>query len=524
MKWLKRVPWFYIFFTIFPLLYLWAANAAEVDPSVVVRPYLFTLAGSALLYLALYLIFRQTDKAAWIGTLILLLFFSYGHIYDLFRHSSALSGLGRHRVLIPVYIVALGLGIWGILSRVRKLEKFTQWLNIVGALVIITSALQLGYFYITTASAARREASAQTGSTLNANRQNLPDVYFIVLDAYMRADALQQEMGYDNTAFMNKLDESGFYVARCSRPNYGYTRASIASALNMNYLPALETKTGLAIDDNGFWALIKDSEVRRQLQGIGYKTVSFRSEYPWLELTDADVFLGLDRPSIGSQYLYPFENMYIRSTAAVLLVAADSKLNISALFQANASQQTSAASSSVADPFLRFHIDLELFTLEKLSEIPAIAGPKFVYAHILIPHGPHVFGPNGEILTDPGYTSNDSSVATGSAYDRQGYIYGVQYINQRIIPILQAIISESKNPPIIVLEGDHGYQDNNPGQYTNLDAYYLPRGYADLYPSITPVNSFRIILDQYFGANYPLLPDVTDNGEVAPETYPDCIP
>jgi hypothetical protein len=473
------------------------------------------------LYLALSLIFRQIDKAALIGTLILFLFFSYGHVYDLFRHSTALSSLGRHRILIPVYIVVLSLGIWGILSRVKKMKRFSEWLNIVGVLLFLFSTAQLGNFYISTSIAARREASVQNSSTLSTNRQDMPDVYFIVLDTYMRADALQQEMGFDNTAFINQLDKLGFYVARCSRPNYTSTKASIASTLNMNYLAALEAQYGVSVDDNGFWTLIKDSEVRRQLQGIGYKTVSFRSEYPWLELTNADVFLGLDRPSISSQYLYPFENMYIRTTAAVILVAADSKLNISPQLQADSSPQ---APATVTDPFLRFHIDLELFTLAKLSEIPAIAGPKFVYAHILIPHGPYVFGPNGEIRNDPGYTNNDLSADTGSTYDRQGYLYGVQYINSKIIPILQSIIAESKNPPIIILEGDHGYRDNNPGHDTNLDAYYLPHGYDNLYPSITPVNSFRIIFDQYFGASYPLLPDITDDAGIAPETFADCKP
>jgi len=42
-----------------------------------------------------------------------------------------------------------------------------------------------------------------------------------------------------------------------------------------------------------------------------------------------------------------------------------------------------------------------------------------------------------------------------------------------------------------------------------LNAYYLPGVNIDklLYPSITPVNSFRMIFNQYFGASYNLLPD-----------------
>jgi hypothetical protein len=44
---------------------------------------------------------------------------------------------------------------------------------------------------------------------------------------------------------------------------------------------------------------------------------------------------------------------------------------------------------------------------------------------------------------------------------------------------------------------------------TILNAYYLPGEESRLYPTITPVNTFRIILDAYFGQDYPLLPDVS---------------
>jgi hypothetical protein len=41
-----------------------------------------------------------------------------------------------------------------------------------------------------------------------------------------------------------------------------------------------------------------------------------------------------------------------------------------------------------------------------------------------------------------------------------------------------------------------------------LNAYYFPGGrYEGLYDSISPVNSFRVVLSTYFGARLPLLPD-----------------
>jgi hypothetical protein len=42
-----------------------------------------------------------------------------------------------------------------------------------------------------------------------------------------------------------------------------------------------------------------------------------------------------------------------------------------------------------------------------------------------------------------------------------------------------------------------------------LNAYYFPEAKPNLYPSITPVNSFRLLFDTYFGADYKLLDDVS---------------
>jgi hypothetical protein len=169
------------------------------------------------------------------------------------------------------------------------------------------------------------------------------------------------------------------------------------------------------------------------------------------------------------------------------------------------------------------HIISTRFILDHITDVPAIFGPKFTYVHLFIPHYPYVFDPDGQIMTDPGYYSGDRGSAINDAYENRGYVNQVQYIDKRMIPILQTIIKKSKNPPIIILMGDHGLIDTN--RQTDLLAYYLPgNGSAKLYPTISPVNSFRLIFNEYFGANYPLLPDQTfiDDTTTAPDVYPKC--
>jgi len=98
-----------------------------------------------------------------------------------------------------------------------------------------------------------------------------------------------------------------------------------------------------------------------------------------------------------------------------------------------------------------------------------------------------------------------------------------------MLTIQQKIISTSPVKPIIIVQGDHGVKDYN--RASILNAYYLPGGVEKkLYPTISLVNSFRVILDNYFGKQYPLLDDTSYTTPLEyfdftplPETSPDCV-
>jgi len=526
MKLLQRGPWFYFCFSIYPLLALWAVNAPNTYPSAILRPFLLTLAGTLLLFLLLYLIgHRHILWAALIGTIIVMLFFSYGHIYDLLRHSNEaiFRVVGRHRILIPIYGGAALTGI-GILARSGKghkplPEQLPLYLNSIAVLLVLLPTLQLGYFYLSSAYKHRQLSHTPVLSeTLQIAHtdQQLPDVYVFILDGYARADALQQDLAFDNSGFLRDLKDMGFYIADCSRPNYVYTMGSVAALLNMEYIPELKEKYGNT--SPALWSFAQYSEVRRLLTSLGYKTVAFRTSYARTEILDADILLGLDQPVLGLQMLSPFESLYLKTTAFRVLSDFAYKAQLSA-----ASAQAPTETGDLPPDFV-YHVILQHFVLDRLLEVPDIKGPKFVFAHILVTHPPYIFAPDGSILNDPGYYMGDNADAVNDEYRRQGYIYGMEYLNSRLIPVLRNILEHSEPAPIIVLQGDHGFRDSN--RHTILNAYYLPKGYGNLYSSITPVNSFRIIFNDYFGGNYPLLADISydNDGNAVPETYPACLP
>ena len=529
-KSIAHVPWFYLLLTFYPLLFLWAVNISEMDPGVVIRPFLFTLVGSAVLYGILYLVFRNVVKAALIGSLLLIAFFSYGHIYYAARATPALEILSHHVVLIPIYIIILGVGVWGIF-RIKNYDKYTLYLNAASLVLVLLQVVELSYAYISSAYAASQPVKVQSGLRLTTNLKDMPDIYVIVLDTYMRSDALKQDLGYDNSPFINQLTQMGFYVANCSHPNYTFTYASISALLNMRYIPKSYTNDVWSeFSDSGFWSILKNDEVRQQLKSVGYKTVAFQEEYPLLEFDNSDVLIGTSHPTINSSYLYPFEVMYRQSTAAIILSALDPNGKIAHYFQRKSGNQDTASTDLSGltggnKDFVATHVISTQFILDHITDVPAIAGPKFTYVHLFIPHYPYVFGPDGEIMTDPGYYGGERGSAVNAAYEDKGYVNQVQYIDQRILPILKTVISNSKNPPIIILMGDHGLSGTN--RPTDLLAYYLPgNGNAKLYPTISPVNSFRLIFNEYFGADYPFLPDQTyiNDTTTIPDAYPNCAP
>lgn len=523
-------PWHYILFTFYPLLYLWAANISQMNPGAVIRPFLFTLIGSGVLFFFLVLIFRDFIKAGLAGSLLLFAFFTYGHVYYATRAEQALAAFNHHSVLLPLYLVVIGLGTWGIL-RLKAGGQITRSMNWISLALVVLQIGELAYAYINTSLARKQPVSIQSEFSVGSNLNELPDIYVIVLDAYMRQDALEQDLGYDNSAFINELTQLGFYVPDCSQPNYSFTYASISALLNMRYIPdAYANDIWSQFTDGGFWSILENNEVQAQLKNIGYKTVAFQEEYPLLEFEGSDVFIGTNHPTINSAYLYPFEVLYKQSTAAILLNALDPTGKISSLFSRNDTDQSGGGMdlsglTGANKDLVATHIISTAFILDHIPDVPAIAGPKFTYVHLFIPHYPYVFSPDGQIMTDPGYYSGDRGSAVNSTYEVDGYVKQVQYINARMIPILQNILTESKKPPIILLMGDHGLFDSN--RQTNLMAFYLPEnGETNLYQTITPVNAFRIIFNQYFGAQYPLLPDLTYITDTITESdpYPNCAP
>lgn len=482
-------PWHPILFAIFPVLSLMANNIAEIKGTEAFRALVVSIAGAILLLLFLNMLLSDRHRSAAIATICLVLFYSYGHVYH-YLETIQISGIsfGRHRVLAPTFLVICGLAVWGCVRFKRDVQLLTRTLNVIALSAIMLPLLQISTSYVQEKTAAAA-LTPQRSSLRISQGQVTPDIYYIILDGYSRDDILEAHFNYDNGSFLDGLSDLGFYVGDCSLSNYAQTQLSLSSALNLNYLDALgkgfdESKTNRV----GMPGSIKRSTVRKLLEEIGYTTVAFETGYYWTQIEDAGIYIS-PKSSAASLLdvtggLNGFEALLINNSAALIIVDGTSALP--RFLQAN------------LDHPRQIHRQRILFTLDQLEKLPAIPGPIFVFAHVVSPHKPFVFGPNGETVEVP-------------ENEIQAYRDQVAYLNSRLIPLLQNIISNSTPPPIIIVQGDHGgIETTGEGRMAILNAYYLPDGGDRLLnENITPVNSFRLILNNYFGASYEELENVS---------------
>jgi len=510
-------PFYPFILACYPVLFLFQVNFQEVDPRVIIRPLFVSVLFTLVIFLFTFAISKDIHRTAAFTSLCIILFFSYGHLYNMFS-TPAMGGffLSRHRWLIIFYLMVFAFLTWKIFTKINGGQQLTKIFNLISLVLFALPVFQVLSASVKQGRGVATQPWQEDRRIEYPTFEQKPDIYYIILDMYTREDTLRNEFNFDNSQFIHELERRGFYVANCSRTNYLQTELSLGSSLNMEYLqtlaPELDPQKG---NMDGMVGYIKDNRVRIILEQAGYKTVAFDTGYFWDSWTNSDYYFSPTTSSSVTSMLTPFEGLFLNTTALLPLV--ESQL----LF----SQNTAA---EIQNP-VQTHIERELFKLNKFGQIAGISNPKFVFAHFMIPHHPFVFRKDGAIQTDIGYFSNHNTPIDEQHY-RDGYIQQVEFINQRILADIDQILETSKNPPIIILQGDHGARDEN--RHTILNAYYLPGGDANLYPNISPVNSFRLVFDEYLNGDFGFLPDKSYFSpanrpyqyEEKPELSPSCLP
>ena len=478
----KSLSYLYPFlFALYPILELRNHNITYVDAASLLRPVILSVLLTALIWMLLRLLTGDWQRSCILTTLVLIAFFSYGHVF--LQIESTFGILIRHRYLTLIYAGVLLLAGIFILWKVKKPDTLISFLTVTGGVLVVFSLARSIQYDLSVYQSARRSGELQNSVMEDISAGNTtqkPDIYLILLDAHTSSRTLKEQFNYDNSAFTQRLEDLGFYVAECSQSNYPITKLSVTSLFYAKYHeePTLYP--------------IYSSLVIETLRSRGYQVITFENRSNGHFSFAEDMRLSRNQMLLGrvdmTGGLSEFEIMLWKTSFA--RIAYDMPQLVPG-FNVDSLQEVEYYE----------HIQQTFFMLDELKRMPEMEGPTFVFAHFLVPHPPFIFTPDGEF-----YWAQDRAA---------GYVSNVQFIDAQIEAVVAEIIQQSKTPPVIIIMGDHGATgapklETPQRRMSILNAYYVnDQAKQDLYATITPINSFRVVFNNYFGTDYPLLEDLS---------------
>jgi len=483
--WRERpLPVHPLFVAAYPVLFLYGQNLGELTPWDLVWP-LAAIVGAALVALVIgAYVMRDGRRAALVVSALAAALLLYGHVAEILRplglRGAVLQG-GWAVFLVMAVAVALRAGT----SRVATL---TRAANIVAAVLVGFAVVS-----IVPAEFARANRSTTAAATIDGSSGSGRDIWYLVFDRYGSARSLELMYGIDDQPFLDRLQARGFQVATDSHANYVKTSLSLAATLNLDYLGDLAASQDPASDDQGpVFERLADHAVGRFLRERGYEYVHVGSDYGPTETSP-----------LATRNLWP------RGPSQFVA----SLYDLSAL-----PPIARRIGISHATPARERHYAVGRFQLDTLDDLAGEPGPKFVFAHLLLPHPPYTFAGDGSFVTD----ETDAGLT-----NQEGYAQQLAYLQTRIDSLMDRLLARPEaERPIVILQADEGpypldYARNTIGydwataspedleiKFGIFNAVYLPGPEAqDLPASLSSVNTFRLLFDAYFGAELPLLPD-----------------
>jgi len=429
-----------------------------------------------LLYILLSLLMRNKTQAGILASEIILILFSFSYVWNTVK-GKYLSGIfiGKQSYLLCVYSIAaiLVIGLSFKLRKNKTLITITNAFNFSAVLLIGWLLFSNGAHFGSSKSVISDAYYQQL--MLHSQKAKCtsvcPNIYYIILDSYPRSDILSSYYHFDNSSFIGELEKRGFYVASRSTSNYAFTHYSVASSLNCNYIDSIVFPGKELNNIESIIPALLNNRVDRILGHYGYSDINIA---PWFEHRDV-------RP-----IQYAFQQSILLPFYQKIWVDYDQRKRIISAFDT-------------------------LSRLETKSNTPL-----FVYDHILCPHGPFVFDRNGNA---PKYIFKLKHIKDM----RTQFLKQLEFVNYKILMAISKIQLNHTIPPIIIIQGDHGSaymdspfidSDEKPdslflcGQMSILNAFLVPENIkAKLYPAITPVNAFRLVLSSLFNEHLPLIED-----------------
>ncbi len=481
MRLLSRIPVHPLLFAAYAVLFLYAANLALVLPVDAAAPLARAVVGAALVWAVFAVVLRDPRRGAIVATAAVVAFFAYGHVTG----GLSARGLDDHAQLALWGVVIVAALVYAIRAR-GSLPSVTAGLNVFAIVLIVIAGTSIVPYEL--GRAGRTPVALTPVALANATTRTTRDIYFLIFDRYGSAESIERRFGITDNGLYDWLRGRGFQVPAHSHANYRATDFSLAATLNMRYLDELTQTIGRTSGDRTpAQAMFKDHAVGEFLKAEGYRYYQLGSWFGptrAIPLADENLVLGVTSE---------FETVLNDTT---IMPAVDRVLG----------------RTTPELTFFDRHREGTLFELRQLQRVSTAPGPKFVFAHILLPHDPYVFRADGSFLTE--------AEAKAETNERTLYAGQLAYANTQIKAIVDNLLTGPEaTRPIVIIEGDEGPLAcrsvdcvGTSANYLrirlgNLVAMYLPGVDVQLPDTFSSVNTFRTVFRAYFGADLPPLPD-----------------
>jgi Sulfatase len=471
------------------VLFLWSQNLGEVPLEDVVQPLVLAIALAALATLGLAIVFGMRARSALIVTPAIFGVLMYGHVLKVLSAPSELL------VAFGVLLVWLGvLAAWRLATdRVVRIDRA---LTMIGALLVGVSLVQIVPYQVEEATAAPPPVLVGGRTLPSETSARKRDVYWLVYDRYGSDRAMHNLYHVDND-LTPWLSEHGFDVLENSHANYVATSLSLSTTMNLAHLEELTGLVGSGTNSyNAVYRRLQSALVPRQFQALGYRYLHLGS---WWNPTRFDE--AADR-NYNADGVNDFTSVLFTTSALPLAVKA------LGLEDQPPSEHTK-------------HIKHNTYALDQLDRLRGEPGPKFVMAHILLPHPPYVFDRDGRPMTQKEVNELD---------DKEAGRRQLAYTNTRIRSFIEGLLALPEDQqPIIIVQADEGpwtdpyfadkvnYDWNTATpedletKFGILNAWYVPGGTdtLGLRQDQTAINTFPILFSRYFGLDgFKQLPDI----------------
>ena len=115
---------------LFPVLIIYSQNVHEISIQEIILPTSLIFFAAILLWLLVRFIIKNSEKSALIISLLLVLSFSYGHVYLLVDDFTlGNSDIGRHQYLLIPFVISLIVGTYYIVKTKGQLNNASTILS-----------------------------------------------------------------------------------------------------------------------------------------------------------------------------------------------------------------------------------------------------------------------------------------------------------------------------------------------------------------------------------------------------------